>query len=99
MAAPNRYDVGDRIRLSVVFQTLSGIDTDPTTIVCKHRDPSGNIATKTYGSDAEVVKVATGRYYLDLDIDEEGQWAYRWNGTGNVVAAGEQTFIARESAF
>lgn len=99
MAAPNRVDVGDRIRIRGVFQTLAGVDTDPTTIVCKYRDPSGNVTTKTYGSDGEVVKDATGRFHLDIDVDEEGTWTYRWNGTGAIVAAGEQTFVARNTAF
>ena len=94
---PNVYDVGDRIRLRGVFTNLAGVDTDPTTIVCKYQDPGGVETTVTYPTS--IVKVSTGRYYLDIDIDEAGTWYYRWNGTGDVVAAGEQSFIARTTVF
>lgn len=97
MARPNVYDVGDRVRLRGVFTDLAGADTDPTTIVCKYQDPSGNETSVTYPTT--IVKESTGRYYLDLDIDEAGTWHYRWNGTGAVVAAGEQSFIARDTQF
>lgn len=99
MARPNSYDVGDRVRIYSNFATPARVDTDPGTIVCKYVDPSGNVTTKTYGSDAEVVKDSTGRFHLDIDVDEAGTWTYRWNGTGAVVAAGEQTFVARETVF
>ena len=99
MQRPNSYDIGDRVRVSNRFATPAGVDTDPTTVVCKYIDPSLNVTTKTYGSDAEVVKDSTGRYHLDIDVDEAGTWSYRWTGTGAVVAAGEQTFVVRESAF
>jgi hypothetical protein len=28
----------------------------------------------TYGIDAELVKEATGKYYVDLFLDEAGRW-------------------------
>lgn len=97
MPAPNRYDVGDRARVWGVFQSLAGVDTDPTTIVCKYQDPSGNETSVTYPTS--IVKSSTGRYYLDIDVDEAGTWYYRWNATGAVVAAGETSFIARATQF
>lgn len=97
MARPNVYDVGDRIRVWGEFTDLAGTATDPTTIVCKHQDPSGNETTVTYPTS--IVKASTGRYYLDIDIDEAGTWYYRWNATGAVVAAGETSFVVRATQF
>lgn len=97
MAAPNRYDVGDQVRLWGVFKNLAGADADPDTIICKHQDPSGNETTITYPTG--MTKASTGRYYVDLTIDEAGTWYYRFNGTGAIIAAGEQSFIARATQF
>lgn len=97
MARPNSYDVGDRVRVRGIFQSLAGVDTDPDTIVCKYQDPSGAETTVTYPTS--IVKSSTGRYYLDIDITAAGTWYYRWVGTGAVVAAGEQSFVVRETQF
>ena len=93
------YDKGDRVRLSAAFTNLSDVATDPTTVVVKIKDPSGNVATSTYGVDAAVVKDSTGNYHIDLDIDESGIWHHRWTGTGTIVAAGEADISVRKSNF
>lgn len=98
-ARPSVCDVGDLIRIWGIFMSPSGVDTDPTTVVCKFQAPDGTETTKTFGADAEVVKFSIGRYYLDLDITAAGTWYYRWNGTGDVKAAGEQALVARETQF
>jgi len=95
----NTYDVGDLIRCSVVFATIAGVDTDPTTVIFRYQDPSGNITVWTFGVDVEVVQDAVGRYHADVSIDEEGSWFYRWEGTGVLQGAGESTFLIRDSKF
>lgn len=97
--AANQYDVGDRVRVSAVFRDLTGAVADPTTIVVMYRDPSGNVTTKTYVSDPEVVRDSLGGFHLDIDVDEAGTWTYRVEGAGAVVAAGETTFVAKSTAF
>lgn len=94
---PNVYDVGDLVRVEGEFRNLAGALTDPTAVVCKYQDPSGNETTVTYPTS--IVKVATGVYYLDISIDEAGTWYYRWNGTGDVQAAGEHEFTVRATEF
>jgi hypothetical protein len=78
--------------VSATFQ-VGGADTDPTTITVLHRNPSGTLTTWVYGTDAEVVKNATGQYHADIDIDEAGRWWYRWVGTGTAQAAEESSFL------
>lgn len=92
MTTVNSVIQGNVRRVSVVFTTTSGLAADPTTVTCKYEDPSGNTTTKVYISDAEVVKTATGAYYLDIDCDEAGTWYYRWIGTGAVQAAAQGRF-------
>lgn len=97
--AVNQYDVHDLVRVSAVFRSLAGVATDPTTVVVKYVAPGGSPVTKTYGSDLEVVKDSTGCYHLDIDVTAEGTWTYRFNGSGALQAAGEQTFFAKDTVF
>lgn len=92
------YDIGDRVHVTAAF-TVSSVATDPTTVVFKYKDPSGTITTLTYGIDPEIVRSAEGNYYVDLDVDEQGDWWYRWAGTGAVVAAQEVKFYVQPTRF
>lgn len=91
------YDKGDVAVLSGAFDDASGTATDPTTIVLKYINPAGTVTTLTYPTG--IVKDATGRYHYDLTLNASGTWAYRWEGTGAVVAAGEKKLVVRSTAF
>jgi hypothetical protein len=93
----NIYDIGDVARVTMTF-TVDDVNTDPTTITLKVKDPTGNKTTYTYAL-AEVTRSAAGIYYKDISIDEAGQWYYRWEGTGAVETAEENYFMVRESEF
>ncbi len=95
----NTYDKGDKIRISATFQDANGTDMDPTTITVKHKKPDGTVITWVYGTDTEVVKDAVGKYHADITLDQSGTWLYRFEGTGSVVAAGEEVFHVRKSLF
>lgn len=87
------FDVGDLVRADVTFTNSAGNVADPTTVSVIYTSPSGTTTTKTYITDSEVVKDSTGKYHIDITIDEAGMWYYRWEGTGTLVAAVE-SFIA-----
>ena len=97
MTAVNTYDKGDTIRLRATF-VVSGVNTDPTTVTLKVKSSSGNITTYTYAGGA-IIKSATGIYYKDVSITDDGIWYYRFEGTGTVATAGESQFRVRESEF
>ena len=59
----NSYDVGDRVRISVSFTDDQQQDADPTTVVGKVKDPSGNVTTPS------VSNPSTGQYHFDVDVD------------------------------
>lgn len=92
------YFISQKVRIQVeVIQ--NNVLTDPIEITIMNRDPSGNEASQVYNSGAgNVVKVATGLYYYDLTLDEEGNWYIRVETTG-VVAAYELWIICTESYF
>jgi hypothetical protein len=74
------------------------VNTDPTAVILKVKDPSGNIATYTYAL-SEITKSATGVYYKDISIDEDGEWHYNFTGTGTVETADETSFEVEHSEF
>ena len=92
----NTHDVGDLVRVTATFTDADGAAIDPTTVVGKFEDPSGNQTSYTYGVDAELVKSVPGVYYFNIDVDEVGVWRYRFAGSGNVQTAAEAWFYARE---
>lgn len=99
MSNPTKsVDIGQALRLWALYRQGNAF-TDPTEATIMHRDPSGNEASEVYnGGAGNVVKQATGQYYLDLTLDEEGTWYWRAKGTG-VVAAGERMITVLESGF
>lgn len=88
----NVYAKDSLVRVSSEF-TLSGTDTDPTTVKCFYKDPTGVVTTLTYGIDNALVKDATGKYHVDISASIVGNWWYRFEATGSVVAANEAEFV------
>lgn len=56
------------------------------------KDPSGNSATYTFGTDVEVVQDDKGVYHLDISFDEAGTWRYRWIALGEGETAEPGSF-------
>lgn len=83
MLEPGRVYVDDTKRLAINFQDDDGNDIDPTGLTFKLMSPTGTLTTYVYGTDAEVVKLSTGDYYVDVTPDESGRWRWRWVSTGS----------------
>lgn len=94
------FDQGTRIRSTATFTNAASANTDPDTVTVKYRVGTGTVTSKVYGTDVEVVKSATGIFYIDLDVGtSDGTWYVRWEGTGAVVAATETSFGVKQSQF
>lgn len=87
----DRTVVGDTIRLTNSFYVGTTL-TDPTTVTLVVTDPSANTeGTYTYAGST-ITKSATGVYYKDLTVDEDGVWEYTWTGTGTAADIATGTF-------
>jgi hypothetical protein len=88
------YDVGDAIRLSAVFYDEGGGAVDPSTVTLKVKDLAGATTTYIYLTDAEVIRDRLGHYHADLVITGlgDGDWNFRWAGTGAARAAEQAKF-------
>lgn len=89
----NRYEVGDLVRCIGTFTTAAGVAQDPSGVVFKYKDPSGNTVTLIYGVNAALLKTSTGVYYADINMDEAGFWYYHFAGTGSGQAGSPDTPI------
>lgn len=87
----NNYVKDNQIRVSVEFLANS-VDTDPTTVKCFYKNPTGVVTTLTYGVDNALVKDATGKYHVDIFATTTGVWYYRFEGTGALIGANESAF-------
>lgn len=103
MAVAPTVDVGDTVRFSVEFRDASDQLADPSAVTFRWKLPDasgGTEASYVYVTDAELVKSATGQYYVDLAIsDDPGTWKWRWVGTGALGAADEGFVIVQPSEF
>lgn len=92
----NTYEEGDLVRISATF-TTDGVPIDPSAVIFKYKTPAGEITTKIYGTDPEVIKDGTGQYHIDVSVEEDGLWSYRVYSTGTGQAAAESEFSVRKS--
>lgn len=93
VVALTEYDIGDKVRSSIVFANSSGTSTDPTVVTFAWRIADGTTTTFLYGTDAELVKDDTGDYHVDLTLATAGVYYIRWLGTGTVAAADEDSWV------
>jgi len=87
----NLYKKGQKVRCSVDFK-VADVLTNPTTVTFKSKKPSGTVTTLVYGTDADLVRDATGQYHADVVTDEKGEWNFRFEGTGTCTAVEEAAF-------
>jgi len=93
------YDKGDLVRVTGTFTDSDGTAQDPTAVLCQYKNPSGTTTSLTYGTDAELVKSATGVYYVDINANAVGEWWYRFYSTGTGQAADEGSFYVSLTEF
>lgn len=88
----NSYATGTLVQMNATF-TVSGADTDPSSVVGTVRDPAGVETTPTITRDA------VGQYHMSFTTVLPGVHYYRFAGTGSVVVAAEDSFVVASSNF
>lgn len=88
----NNYFVGNLVKLKATFSVL-GVNTDPSAITLKVKDPTGAVTT------VSTTKSATGQYYGTFTAVLAGGHFYQFKGTGVVTAAAEAEFNVLPSQF
>lgn len=85
---------GDVVKVFTLppFTDVDGNIADPSEVRIRWRVGSGPSTVWIYGTDSEVVKIATGSYRADIEIKQVGRYYFRWEGEGGVTAAEESYF-------
>lgn len=94
----NEYRQGTDVICEAKFRGPNKTLVDPASVTFKVKDPSNNVEVFVFGADAEVIKLSTGVYYMAVDADEDGDWAYGGYGTGP-KSADEDVFRVLPSLF
>jgi hypothetical protein len=95
----NQYDLGQEVRCSVVF-AVSGVSADPSVVFFRVMKPDKTVESYQYPEVGTIIaRDDTGDYHADVSTDQEGDWWYRFEGTGAVEAAGENHFSIKRSRF
>lgn len=90
------WDIGDQITVVATFTDADGVLTNPTTVTCSHRSPSGVEVTGA----APTANPATGVFHYTLPVfTETGPWAWRIKGTAGLIAAVEGVVTVRKTKF
>lgn len=93
----NVYEIGELVRCSVAFADDDGNAQDPTGVTFRVRKPDGTVTSYAHGTDAELVKDATGSYHVDVSAAAAGRWTFRYEGSGTGQSAGERAFRVKAS--
>lgn len=98
------YQIGDLVRVgnysgtsgTEEFALLNGTVTDPTVTHVEIEKPDGTVLVYALPHDAatdgDLTLESTGRFYVDIAVDQAGVWQYREAGTGAVTAAFQGAF-------
>ena len=87
------YQKGVPIEITDTFY-LSGVPTDPTTVVYSILGPDGTVTTYTFPGDPEIAHPGVGEFVLSLSPPSlPGLYQYDVNSTGTVVASRAGSFV------
>jgi hypothetical protein len=92
----NVYSKDTLVRVNVTF-ALSNVNTDPSVVTAYYKSPTGVITTLVYGVDNALIKDAAGQYHVDILAQIVGNWFYRFEGSGTLIAANESEFVIQPS--
>lgn len=88
----DEFILGQRPRFQHLFY-LGKTLTDPTAVKFIYKRPSDDDPTVlVYGADVDLIRESTGKYYVDLLLDDAGLWKWRFESSGVVDNADQGEF-------
>jgi hypothetical protein len=75
------YEYGSSPVLTDTVRNAAGTIVDPATLRFRFKNPAGTITTYIYGTDAQLVRSATGVYYVQLLCESAGFWSWEYKAT------------------
>lgn len=95
---PNKYLVGNKVRLTATFEDLNGVVVAPSIVKLIFKNSAGDVTTWVYGVDSELMyNAGTKQFSAEVLLDMTGSWVYRWESAGTYLSASEGVLIATAS--
>ena len=91
------FALGQLVRLSASFTSLTGAPVDPATVTVRVKTPDGTVSPLVYLSDDALERVGTGDFLTDWPAEQAGRHFVRWESTGAAQAAAEASFTVYAS--
>ena len=76
------FEYGVTVKLQAACTNIGGGAIDPATATFRIKNPVGVLTTYVYGTDAEIVKSATGIYSMNINCQRGGDWCWEFITTG-----------------
>ena len=92
----NSYPLQQLMRMSVKFLAplYNNAPVDPTEVTLTLTPPNdGALITVDFVNGGGIVKDSVGYYHYDFVPEVFGQWIYRWQGLGAVIASSGNGFF------
>ena len=86
------FQLGNEVRFDTTF-AHNGQAANPTDVTLTLRDPNG------VEIEPSIINPGTGRFFATFTPQIAGVWHYRWQGTGSLWAAKEDSFEIASSDF
>ena len=94
------YDKGDLGHFHNEFRDPhTGQLVDPPVVRFRYETPAGVETTLTYGVDTALTRSSPGKYLGLVDLNDAGEWWFRWETTGPYQGADEFTREVNGSQF
>ncbi len=84
-------------KFSAVFKDAAGTAFDPGGVLLVLEAPDGTRTEYVYGEDIQIIRVTTGSFRADINLDAAGTWIWRWEALGTLKAAHEGKLVVRET--
>lgn len=97
MAQQQQINIGDRLLLKAEFRNEQGDLTDPTTITCQIKAPTGSPTTYSYPSD--ITRESLGVYALRFIVAQSGKHIFRYSSTGTPTLTDYKDFYVSPNPF
>jgi len=103
MTVYKTYDIGEPARCWFKTKNDAGAYADPSTVTVKvkaydiYNVPIGETEAFIYGTDAELVKDSTGKFYILVTPTEAGTIHLEWTATGDPAIVEQDVFRVRKA--
>jgi hypothetical protein len=89
------FTIGEIVHCSAEFQAyINSVLTyvNPDHVYFKYKRPGLDPIIYEYGVNAQLVRSADGKYYVNLDAVVAGEWHFKFYSTGDYQAAQQGSF-------